>query len=472
MTPEQREQIRSNAKYLQNVRPIDPEEIHEYVDGEPHPAAITQVLREEAVDLGLLERADGTFEPVDSGPLPDDFDGVEALPDTYARVLEDQLVAEYGPGWPDGETGSAIRERIRQLKSDYLWQNDVEYDGETALAYALYHLPDYYAASQHVLSILLADGLLPRTLRVLDVGAGVGGPALGLHDMLPDDVLVEYTAVEPSAAGSVLAAALAETTRNFHWSIEETTAEAFEPSGEYDLICFANVLSELDEPAAVVDRYAESLATDGSLVALAPADKNTATTLRSVERAVEDGLGVYAPTVRLWPGDTPTDEGWSFDVAPAIAVPGFQRRLDEAASDPDHETGEFVNCDVQFAYTILRRDGRRRLDVSLTPSNWARMAEMDTHVSNRIDVAGIKLSHDLTDDEGANPLYKVGDGSEQVAHYAVLTKETALNRELQSAAYGDLLLCENVLALWNDDEESYNLVVDGDTVVDRVPADE
>jgi hypothetical protein len=28
-----------------------------------------------------------------------------------------------------------------------------------------------------------------------------------------------------------------------------------------------------------------------------------------------------------------------------------------------------------------------------------------------------------------------------------------------------------VLALWNDDEEAYNLVVDGESVVDRVPAD-
>ncbi|MFD1587474.1 small ribosomal subunit Rsm22 family protein [Halorientalis brevis] len=470
MKESQREQIRSNAKYLREVRPIDPDEIHEYVEGQPHPAAVKQVLREEGFDLGLVEREDGTFEPIPDEPVAAPFRGVEAFPADYSMALEELLVAEYGAGWPDGETGDAIRERIRDLKTDYLWQNDVEYDHETALAYALYHLPDYYATVQYVLSVLVEDGLLPRTLRVLDVGAGVGGPALGLSDLLPEDALVEYHAVEPSSATDVLDAMLAETGPNFRTTIHETTAEAFEPSGEYDLVLFANVLSELDDPAAVVERYRDSVADDGSVVAIAPADRNTAINLREVERRVEDGLGVYAPAVRLWPGDQPADEGWSFDVQPDIDVPVFQRRLDEGATAPDHDPGEFVSVDIQYAYSILRPDEKRRVDFTPDISQWAKMENMENHVSNRIDVAAIKLSHDLTDDEDANPLYKIGDGSEQVAHYAVQTRESALNSDLETADYGDLLLCENILALWNDDEEAYNLVVDGETVIDRVPA--
>jgi hypothetical protein len=212
------------------------------------------------------------------------------------------------------------------------------------------------------------------------------------------------------------------------------------------------------------------VAADGSIVALAPADRNTATNLREVERGVEDGLGVYAPTVRLWHGERPTDEGWSFDVKPDIEVPAFQRRLDEGATDPDHDPGEFSNTDVQYAFSILRPDGQRRIDFTPDVSQWAKMANMDDHVSNRIDLAALKLSHDLTDGDDANPLFKIGDGSEQVAHYAVLTKESALNRDLQTAGYGDLLLFENVLVLWNDDEDAYNLVVDGETAIDRLPA--
>jgi len=474
MNDDQREQVRSNAKYLREVRPIDPGEVYEYVEGSPHPAAVTQVLRESAVELGLVERDDETFVPVADGPVSVPFHGVEEFPETHARVLEDLLVDEYGPGWPDGDSGDRLRERIREVKTDYLYGNPVEYDYETALSYAIYHLPDYYAAVQYVLGLLVEDGLVPPGLNVLDVGAGVGGPALGLCDLLPDDALVDYHAVEPSAAADVLDRFLDETGRNVHPTVHRQRAEDLDPTaigeGSFDLLLFANVLSELDDPASVVERYADALATDGTVVAIAPADRTTATGLRGVERTVENGLTVYAPTVRLWPGETPTDEGWSFDVKPDLAVPGFQRRLDESATEPDHEMGEFMNVDVQYAYSLLRPGDERRIAFTPDGGQWAKMAEMETHVTDRIDVAAVKLSHDLTDGDDANPLFKIGDGSEQTAHYAVLTKESALNRDLSTAGYGDLLLFENVLVLWNDDEGAYNLVVDGETIVDSAPA--
>ncbi len=491
MNADQREGVRSNAKYLRNVRPLDPEEITEYVEGQPHPAAVRQVLRESAVDLGVVEREDGCFVPVEEGPVEVAFRNVKSVPDRYARVLEDRLVERYGASWPEGESGRALRERIRAVKESYLRGESVEYDAKTALAYALYHLPGYYAATQYVLAELTADRLLSRRLRVLDVGAGVGGPALGLCDLLPDDVLVEYHAVEPSAGIEVLEAMLGETGRNVHATLHRTTAEAFDPAdatatadgngdGRFDLILFANVLSELADPEAVVREYADALATDGTLVAVAPADRNTAIGLREVERAVADrgSCSVYAPTVRLWPGVTPADDCWSFDVKPALDVPGFQRRLDEAAgSDPDlagsgsdgsgADDGEFVNVDVQYTYTLLRRDDRRRYDFEPDTSRVARFADTETHVTSRVDCYAAKLSHDLSG--GDNSLYLLGDGSQQVSHFAVLTRESALNRDLESAGYGDLLGLENVLVLWNDDERAYNLVVDDETVVDRVP---
>ena len=124
-----------------------------------------------------------------------------------------------------------------------------------------------------------------------------------------------------------------------------------------------------------------------------------------------------------------------------------------------------MNVDVQYAYSVLRRDGRRRVDFTADASRYARMADSGAHVTDRVDVVAAKLSHDLGE---RNPLFKVSDGSEAVDHYAVLTEETALNRDLRSADYGSLLAFENVLVLWNADEESYNLVVGEDCVVDRV----
>jgi SAM-dependent methyltransferase len=461
VNPDQRTAVLDNARYLRNVRPVDPEEIFEYVEGRPHPAVVRQVLREHAVELGVREQEDGTFVPVEKGPLSVDFQGVSAFPERYGRALEDRLVETYAPGWPSGESGDELRETIRQLKTDYFAENDVAYYERTALAYAVYHLPDYYAVVQYVLARLADHGLLSRRLRVLDVGAGVGGPMLGVHDLLPDDAVVEYHAVEPSAASGVFEALAVETRTGFQTHLHRTTAEAFEPEGTFDVVLFANVLSELDDPAAVASRYVDAVSPDGSFVGLAPADRNAAIGLREVERSLEDeGYDVWGPQVRLWPDHRPSDRGWSFDVQPDLAVPPFQRRLDHA------DDGEFVNVDVQYAFSVVRHDDARMVDVHPDASRFAPFAESERHVTDRMDCIALKLSHDLSD--GGNPLFKVSDGSEATDHYAVVTRESMLNEDLQRAAYGDPLVFENVLVLWNDDEESYNLVVDGETVVDRV----
>ena len=481
-----RDGIRANAKYLRQVRPIDPEEIHEYVAGTPHPAVVRRVLREEAVDLGLVERADGTFVPAPEHVVSPGW-SPEAFPERYADAFEDLLVERYGLEWYRGESGDHLRDVIRRLKERYYRQHPVEYDESVAFGYGLYHLPDYYATVGYVLDTLAERGLLRTPLRVLDVGAGTGGPALGLHDYLSRDdaaALVDYHAVEPSAAAGVLEHLLEETNRNFHPTVHRERVESLDlaalagsdetgdgggdwgPSGKFDLVLLSNVLSELDDPVTVVEQSLDALAPDGAVVALAPADLNTATTLRAVERDVVAGTGatVYAPTLRLWPDAAPSDRGWSFDVRPDVAVPPFQSRLDDAGDDP----GTFTNPTVQFAYAVLRLDGERRVDVRASPARHAKLADIDRHVTNRIDLLAVKLSHDLTEEPTANPLFRVGDGSEGTDVFAVLTRETSLNRSLARAPYGTVLSFEGALALWNDDESAYNLVVDDATVVDRV----
>ena len=462
------------AKYLRSVRPIDPEEIYEYVEGQPHPAVVRQTLREHAFELGIVEREDGSFVPVEDGPVGPTFRGVERFPEAYARRFEELLVERYGPGWPEGDSGDRLRERIDGLKVAYFADEPVTYDEETALAYALYHLPDYYAAVQYVLDELGRAGLLSRKLRVLDVGAGAGGPALGIHDYLPDDSLVEYDAVEPSAAADVFEAMLAPTRPGFATTVHRKTAETFDPEGEYDLVVFGNVLSEVDAPVSVVERYLDSLASGGTVLALSPAEERTATRLREIERdllAHNEELAVYAPTIRLWPGESPGDHGWSFARKPDIEVPSFQRRLESAAPDSsanpsEADDGRYTKSAVQFAYLLLRADGRQAIEYEPDPDRVAKMAETERHVTERIDIVALKLSPDLADE--GHPLFKISDGSEAVDHYAVLTERSALNDPLETAPYGSLLRFENVLVLWNDDEGAYNLVVDAETVVDRL----
>jgi SAM-dependent methyltransferase len=461
-----REAVRSNAKYLRQVRPIDPEEIAEYVAGRPHPAVVRRVLREEAYDLGLFERDDGTFVPASTDPVPDPGWAPTRLPDRHAEALEDLLVERHGVNWHRGESGDRLRETIRRLKADYYAQNPVEYGDEVALGYAIYHLPNYYAAVGYALDDLVERSLLPRRLRVLDVGAGVGGPALGLLDYLPDDAVVDYHAVEPSAAADVLDTLLAGTRRNVRTTIHREPIESFdlEAADPFDLVCCANVLNELDDPVSVAERSLDALADDGTLLALAPADLETSTGLRTVERAVVErrDATVYAPTLRLWPGFEPSDRGWSFDERPPIEAPTVQRRLDDAGGGD----GTFRNETVKFSHVLLRTDGERRLDVRADPSRHARMADMERHVTERIDLLAVKLSRNLAAD--GNPLFKIGDGSEREECYAVSTRETGLNSDLRAADYGAVLRLENALALWNDDEAAYNLVVDDEAVVDTL----
>lgn len=496
MDEAQRESLRDTVRYLREVRPIDPEEVFEYVDDQPHPGVVMQALRELAPELGLVERGDGRFVPVAEAPVPPwrarggHRERVAALPADHAARLEELLVEEFGPDWADGESGDRLRGRLREVKEHYLHGGAVDYDYETALAYAVYHLPGYYASVGYVLDDLARGETLPHDLRVLDVGAGVGGPALGLADYLPTDALVDYHAVEPAAAAEVLESLLEGTGKNVHPTVHRETAEAFDPAAPldggdagWDLVLFSNVLSELDDPAGTARRYLEALAPDGSLLALAPADRNTAMGLRGVERALadrDDGATVWAPTLRLWPDAAPADSGWSFDVRPDLDVPAVQRALDrgerapeggEGRADAGREPGdgEFVNADVQFAYSVLRTDGERALDFRPSRGEFARLADSETHVTDRVNVAAVKLSRDLTEGGDANPLFRVGDGSQGVDHFAVLVDENSLNAPLREADYGDLLTFERVLVLWNDDEGAYNLVVDEEVVVESVP---
>lgn len=470
------DRLRNTVEYLREVRPIDPEEIHEYFDEPPHPAVVRQALRESAFDWRLRERDDGTFEPVREEPAPDPEWGPTAYPDRYDSALADALVARYGPDWPNGDSGFQLREHTRELKENYYRGQQVEYDLDRALAYALYHNPDMYAAMGYAVTPLAARGLLDRTIRVVDVGAGAGGPAAAIAEFLPSDAVVEYHAVEPSANAEIFERVIEQTGRNVRATVHRETAESFDTAGvgEPDLVVFGNVLSELAEPAETVGRYLDALADDGACVLLAPADLETATTLRQVERAVatpDSPVSVFAPTLRLWPDAEPADLGWSFDERTELAVPDTQRRLAEAA-DPEEfpdrrvESEAFLNTSVRFAYSILRPDGQRRTPVRADPNRHARLAESERHVTNRVDLLAVKLSQDLA--EEGNPVFRVGDGSQQTDHYAVLTRESSLNEALRAAEYGAVLAIENTLVLWNDDEGAYNLVCDGECVVERL----
>ncbi len=473
MTGDPERTIIDSARYLRGVRPIDPEELAGYV-GDPYTAAkVATILRREATTIGLVERDDGCFIAPSTEPIAVPFDGVVALPLSVEQRVESSFEAAFGTNWARGESGDALRAAIRRFKAAYLAGEPVCYDRTTAMGYAIYHLPSTYAEIQYVVAEVVAEELLSGSIRVLDVGAGVGGQALGVLEFLPNDVLVEYTAIEASDdAADLFESYLADPGPNVHLDIQRSRIETADLEGPYDLIIGANVVNEIDEAVATIERLRTELDPAGTLVLIEPADRRTSRGLRRIERGVcrRRDLSVFSPTLRLWPDHEPADDCWSFDIKPDLDVPSFQRILDEAprstADGRPPATGEFVNVDVQYSYSILRTDGKRRIDFSPTKRRYRPLAAAEEQITQRVTVAVVKLSHPLTDD--GNDLFVIGDGSQSERWFAVRSAETRLNRWLLEAEYADVLLIENGLVLWNDDEAAINLVVDERTVVDRI----
>ncbi|MFP4590717.1 MAG: methyltransferase domain-containing protein [Halobacteriales archaeon] len=460
------EEVLDAARYLREVRPLDPAELRAYVESRPTSDEVRAILRSHAWELRLVETPDGTFEPVRSPPVTTPPSPPERLPTGLTEVILEWLREAFGPDWATGRSGERLRSRVRALKAAYLRAGTTHYEDESdAAAYLLYHLPRSYAATATVLGEVIAGAGLPRTLRVLDVGAGVGAHLAAITDVLPDDALVRYEAVEPTPSAAVLDhLAGAYRGRNVHVHLQDRPIEAVDLDGRYDLVLLGNVLSELEVPTAVAGRTFEAVASDGTWVAIAPADPRTSTQLYDVARSLEPPATVYAPDLRLWEGRRPTDEHWAFIEGPRLEVPPFQRRL--GAAVPADERGAFRNVAVRFSYAVLRRDGVRRFDVRGDPRRHVPLATAAEAVGSRVNLLAVKLTRDLAD--GENALFRLGDGSQSAPWFASLVRPTPTNRALLEAPHGAVLAFERALVLWNADEGAYNAVVDDDVRVTRV----
>ena len=114
MDVKERQEILSNVKYLQNIRPIDPEEIGGYISESPGVELIRSEIRENAFQLGLIERTDGKFIPVSVEPIDSQIVEVQKMPERHAARLENILRERYGTKWQLGESGEIIRGRINE----------------------------------------------------------------------------------------------------------------------------------------------------------------------------------------------------------------------------------------------------------------------------------------------------------------------------------------------------------------------
>jgi len=452
------------VRYLRQVRPLDPAEVATYVDSDA--PTVDASLTAHATDWGLIRDDMGCYRPAPTTVVPDTGWAPQTLPASIIEAGSELLEAYGGASWAVGASGDRLREALDALKADYLAGETVHYDRATALAYLIYHLPRYYATMGYVLGPLIEAELLGRPVRIAEVGAGTGGPMLGIGDRLGPQTLIEYHAIEPSPAVEVLEAMCAETGPNLHTHLHRCSVEEWldDPGAPFDLIVCANVLGELQEPTEVAAALLGCLTDAGALVLVEPGDRDQSVRLRAVERSLTSQAGVFAPEPRLWPGREPTDTGWGFDVGRQLEPPRWQRALQGAAAEPTGTT--YLNPHVQFSYSILRPDGAVRFAPSFDRERVTPLATTPQKITDRINVVGTKLSHDLAATDGGNPIFRVGDGSQTVDHFVVKTVEGELVDPIDWVAYGSVCRFEGVLVLWNEAEEAVNLIVDHESVVE------
>ncbi|HEY1691577.1 MAG TPA: small ribosomal subunit Rsm22 family protein [Polyangiaceae bacterium] len=319
---------------------------------------------------------------------------VRPLEDDWRGTLDDVARAR---GWPSSRDVARLAERVRALSASY---NDptrasaVTRDaGPARLGFSFARdVPKGAAAVRE----LVATGALrlDGTLRVLDLGAGLGATTWGLARALEaagGRGTIDATWVDPDAQALDVALAVARA-RQGRGAVEvrpTASSRGLDSLGAlgglaaFDVVLAGQLLSELDVGApegARLERHATLLRRwldglvrpDGSLVVIEPALRDRTRHLHRVHDALLEGGGgagggatVFAPCVHAGRCPALRHEGdWCHEDLP-VDLPAWLVPVARAAGL------RFEG--LTFSYLVLRKDGRRLADPFVLPPTAARL---------------------------------------------------------------------------------------------------
>jgi SAM-dependent methyltransferase len=403
------------------------------------------------------------------------------VPGELERLIEKYVEKKAARPWEDPIVLEKIRKAIVGQKAQY-WKTGhkrkIDYrSGFSVLGYLAYQFPVYFAQFEHILQDMAQDGLLKRRMRVLDVGAGPGSVSLAVIDFFRrlDNCAVDLFALEKyeenSEAYVNLVTPFAGVPDKFRVEkpIRADLTEKPALPDNLDLIVFSNVLNEIDvdigQKAEIVMHCAKSLAPDGNLIIIEPADKDNAIALRQLVSALMDkDLGVYSPCSFVWGSRCKLGECWSFERKDNIAPTALMGKV--AGTE---EAYKFMNTDIKYSHAILRKDTLTREKYRVPPkAKVDRLSKLKIHVKKRINVVAGKMSDDLGDK--TNHMFKICDGTTAQPVYAILPNYNIgpENEALIKAKYGEVLEFRNIIVRYNEEYDSYNLMVGKSTEI--VPA--
>ncbi len=371
-----------------------------------------------------------------------------------------------------------IRKAVVSQKAQY-WKagksRKIDYrSGYSVLGYLAYQFPVYFAQFEHILMDMAQDGLLKRRLRVLDAGSGPGSVSLAVIDFYRrlDNCAVDLFALEKYEENSeayvnlVPAFAAAPDRFKIEKPIRADLTEKPALPDNLDLIVFSNVLNEIDldaeKKAEIVMHCVKSLAPDGNLVIIEPADKDNSTALRLLVSALMDKeLGVYSPCSFIWGSRCKLGECWSFEEKEHIAPTALMAKV--AGTE---EAYKFMNTDIKYSHVILRKDTLTREKYRVPPkAKFSRLSKLKMHTGKRINVVAAKMSDDLGDK--TNHMFKICDGTTAQPVYAILPNYNIVpgNDALVKANYGEVLEFRNIIVRYNEEYDSYNLMIGKSTEI-------
>ncbi|HUT39013.1 MAG TPA: class I SAM-dependent methyltransferase [Methanoregula sp.] len=412
------------------------------------------------------------------------FFTARVIPANLAQSIEKYITKKVGKDLNDPVIIERLRRAIVAQKDDYwkpVHKRSLQYTkGYSVLGYLAYHFPVYFMQTGHLLMMLAHDGLLKKSMTILDVGTGPGVVPLAIADFYSrlDDAQATIYSLERSEehieAFTFLRDAVAP--KGGRVSIKSPikadirSLDLVKLPEKIDLIIFSNVLNELPDAtmeirADIVNKLSERLAPDGSILIVEPADEENATRMRSLTVALQKkGLSLYGPCSFIWGSTCSAPRCWSFETAPAIRLPRLMETLAHC-----EDSYRYVNTDIKYSYAILRKDGMRKESYRLPPgSKFLRLSKLHLHVGKRINVAGLKMSNELGD--ARSHVFKLCDGTAKTPVYAVLPSYhiTPENDAITSAPYGSILELRNVLVRYNKAHDAYNLLVSRNTHINSI----
>ena len=409
------------------------------------------------------------------------FFAARTLPTSLGLAIEQYITRKVGKDWHDPVILERLRRAIVAQKDDYwkpVQKRSLQYTkAYSVLGYLAYHFPVYFMQTEHLLAMLARDGLLKKSMTILDIGTGPGVVPLAVADFWSrlDSAKADVYSVERSEEHIEAFLYLRDrfVPKGGKVSVKPpvnadiTAADPGKIPQQIDLMVFSNVLNELsdtnmEQRADLVMHYAERLAPDGTILIIEPAEEVISTQLRVLSLALKKrGLAIHSPCSFVWGTNCTPDRCWSFVTAPCIRPTEIMETL--AACD---EPFRYVNTDIKYSYVVLRKDAKTRETYRVPArSRVLRLSQIHRHVDKRVNLIAAKMSENLGNAKSL--MFRLCDGTADTPVYAVVPSYhiTAENRAIVSAPYGAILELDGVLIHHNPKHKAYNVLVSRNTII-------